>query len=388
MVEPGSRRGTYRLGLKLLRLGSAVVARFDERQAALPVMERLHEETEETVFLCIRRGYEAVCIERIDGRWVQSMALRLGGSLPLHVGAAPRALLAFEPRDFWEEYVRRVELRPFTRRTPVSKTALFRALEEVSADGYSISDGDVVAGMAAVGCADLRPPRESVRRPLDERSAAGDPRRQRSHELCADSRRRRERLPGARLCRRAGLRTLIDDPARGRHALLAPAPRERRHHARAGAGGGGRAGRRVRPGQPPPRAGAGSRRPSPRFGSSPKAVGLLLLASGDFLGEGRNGDAAGSRRRADRGLAGAGRRARQPDPARRLGLLPCRAARAARSYRGRAPLRRRGASPRRSARGRRRGDASAREPLRLHRRRVPRRSWRRSGRARSASSST
>ena len=150
MVEPGSRRGTYQLGLELLRLGSAVVARFDERQAALPVMERLHEETEETVFLCIRRGYEAVCIERIDGRWVQSMALRLGGSLPLHVGAAPRALLAFEPRDFWEEYVRRVELRPFTRRTPVSKTALFRALEEVSADGYSISDGDVVVGMAAV----------------------------------------------------------------------------------------------------------------------------------------------------------------------------------------------------------------------------------------------
>lgn len=151
MVEPGTRRGTYRLGLELLRLGSAVVARFDERQAALPVMERIHEESEETVFLCIKRGYEAVCIERLDGRWVQSMALRLGGSLPLHIGAAPRALLAFEPREFWEEYAGRGELAAFTPDSPTTKSALFRALEDVRATGYSVSDGDVAVGMAAVG---------------------------------------------------------------------------------------------------------------------------------------------------------------------------------------------------------------------------------------------
>lgn len=151
MVEPGARRGTYRLGLKLFRLGSAVLARFDERQAAFPVMERIHELTEETVFLCVRRSYEAVCIERIDGRWVQSMGLRLGGSLPLHVGAAPRALLAYEPREFWEEYLARGALEAFTPQTPTSRDDLFRALEEVRSTGCSVSDEDVVIGMAAVG---------------------------------------------------------------------------------------------------------------------------------------------------------------------------------------------------------------------------------------------
>jgi DNA-binding IclR family transcriptional regulator len=151
LVEPGSRRGSYRLGLRLLRLGSTVVARFDERQAALPVMERLHDETEETIFLCIRRGREAVCIERIDGRWVQSMALRLGGALPLHAGAAPRVLLAHEPRPVWEAYVENGELRAFTPSTPVTRSALFRALDEVRETGSSISDEDVVVGIAAVG---------------------------------------------------------------------------------------------------------------------------------------------------------------------------------------------------------------------------------------------
>ena len=56
--QPADRAGRYRLGLKLFRLGGVVVARFDERQAALPHMEALHATTGETVFLCIRRGLE------------------------------------------------------------------------------------------------------------------------------------------------------------------------------------------------------------------------------------------------------------------------------------------------------------------------------------------
>ena len=91
-------RGTYRLSLKLFDLGSTVLDRFDERASALPVMQRLHDETGPTVFLCVRRGLEAVCIERIDGARVTLLELRLGGSLPLHLGAAPRRLLRSSPR--------------------------------------------------------------------------------------------------------------------------------------------------------------------------------------------------------------------------------------------------------------------------------------------------
>src|SRR3954451_17253702 len=41
LIEPGRRRGTYLLGLKLFRLGRSIASRFDERQAALPTMERI-----------------------------------------------------------------------------------------------------------------------------------------------------------------------------------------------------------------------------------------------------------------------------------------------------------------------------------------------------------
>lgn len=151
MVEQGSKRGAYCLGLKLLRLGSAVTARFDERTAALPVVERIHDETGETVFFCVRRDWEAVCIERLDGRRVQSLALQLGGSLPLHAGAASRTLLAFDSRELWEEYVAQGPLEALTPETPTGRDELFGLLEQTRSTGHAVSDSDVTVGIAAVG---------------------------------------------------------------------------------------------------------------------------------------------------------------------------------------------------------------------------------------------
>ena len=151
LVERGSQPGTYRLGWKLMRFGAAVVERLDERQSALPVMERIHQRTGETVFLLVRRGWEAVCIERLEGLRVGSLALRLGGSLPLHAGAGPRVLLAWEPREEWERYLATGDLAAFTEATPTTRAALFRELERARALGYAVSDEDVTPGIASLG---------------------------------------------------------------------------------------------------------------------------------------------------------------------------------------------------------------------------------------------
>jgi DNA-binding IclR family transcriptional regulator len=151
LVETGSARGTYRLGLKLFQLGSRVAQRFDVRQLALPAMERVHEITEQTVFLCVRRDDDAVCIERLNGMHVQTLALLLGGTLPLHVGAAPEVLLAFETEEFRERYLRRGSFRRYTPKTPVTARKIRLELEEIRRLGYAVSDEDVTLGVAALG---------------------------------------------------------------------------------------------------------------------------------------------------------------------------------------------------------------------------------------------
>lgn len=150
LVRSGGR-GRFRLGLHLLELGTAVSARFDERRAALPAMQALGARTNETIFLCVRRDDEAVCIERIDGQHVRSMELRLGGAQPLHAGGAARALLAWQPQRFWDEYAARQGLTRFTPNTIASKRELRRNLLEARQNGYVVSDGDVTLGIAAIG---------------------------------------------------------------------------------------------------------------------------------------------------------------------------------------------------------------------------------------------
>jgi DNA-binding IclR family transcriptional regulator len=151
VVEPGSRRGLHRPGLGLVRLGGSVLTRFDERQLLLPLMERLRAQTKETVHLALRRGYQAVFIERLHGERTHALAIKLGGVLPLHVGASPRALLAFEPDLFWEEYFAETTIDALTQSAPATEAKVREILAEIRRTGVSISDEDVVPGVATVG---------------------------------------------------------------------------------------------------------------------------------------------------------------------------------------------------------------------------------------------
>lgn len=135
--------GGYRLGLRMLRYGEALRDGLELRRESLPYMAELANETGLATFLCIRRGDEAFCIERIAGKHVQLLVLQVGTSLPLHKGAASLVLLAHQPSDWVEEYLR--------RSTVLQPERLRLALAEVRNDGYAVSNQDVVPGIAALG---------------------------------------------------------------------------------------------------------------------------------------------------------------------------------------------------------------------------------------------
>ena len=150
-VDRGSRRGAYRLGLSLMTIGGLVEDHLDIRDASLPSLRELVDATNLTSFLCVRRGPRAVCLERIEGYAVQSLAMLLGGSLPLYAGAAPRALLAFLPVAEQSAILNDTsqQLRDDPPR-PGDKD-IIADIARTRAAGYSVSDGDVTPGIAALG---------------------------------------------------------------------------------------------------------------------------------------------------------------------------------------------------------------------------------------------
>lgn len=150
-VEQNGSRGPYRVGLTMLSLSEERIRRVDIRQVAAPVMSQIHEALGETTFLCVRQGLRAVCIERIDGIRVNSRVLQVGKSLPLHVGAAPRALLAFADRSSWEKYATAAENTTDRLSGGLSRAELYRELEEERQQGYVLVINEVTPGIAAVG---------------------------------------------------------------------------------------------------------------------------------------------------------------------------------------------------------------------------------------------
>ena len=148
-VDRGWRRGTYRLGLSMLTLGRRLEDRLDIREAALPTLRWLLDQIGVTSYLCVRRGPRAVCVERLEGLAVQSLAMQLGSSLPLYSGAAPRSLLAFLPAAEQQAVLEVGEVAGDPVRPP--RSAIEIDIDQVRRRGYAVSDGDVTPGIAALG---------------------------------------------------------------------------------------------------------------------------------------------------------------------------------------------------------------------------------------------
>lgn len=149
-VERSAKRGPYRLGLAWMTVGGLIEDQLDIREACLPALRSVSSATGATAFLCVRRGSRAVCLERIEGYSVQSLAMQLGGSLPLHSGAAPRALLAFLSRAEQDDALADLIAYPGDPARPPAEV-IEADIHQVHTQGYSVSDGDVTQGVASLG---------------------------------------------------------------------------------------------------------------------------------------------------------------------------------------------------------------------------------------------
>jgi DNA-binding IclR family transcriptional regulator len=149
-VDRVGKRGPYRLGLAWMTVCDLLEDHLDIREACRPALRSLVNSTGATSFLCVRRGSRAVCLERLEGVSVQSLAMQLGGSLPLYSGAAPRALLAFlSHAEQVDALAEDIALRGDPARPDPATIEI--DLAQIQAQGYAVSDGDVTPGVASLG---------------------------------------------------------------------------------------------------------------------------------------------------------------------------------------------------------------------------------------------
>lgn len=147
-IEPG----TYRLGIRLLELGTLVKSRISVRQEALPYMQQLHQELGETVNLSVRRDDEVVYIERTAaGNSMMRVVQIIGARAPLHITAVGKVFLAADDPHNVAAYAQRSGLSRYTDNTYTDLESLQRDLDLVRSRGYAYDEEEAEKGVSCIG---------------------------------------------------------------------------------------------------------------------------------------------------------------------------------------------------------------------------------------------
>ena len=150
-VDYDSKLETYRLGMKFLTIGNTVRDRISLRREAEEVLKGLAAETGDCAYLIVPSGSAAIVIDRYAGDNMLQLSAPIGALLPLHVGAAPKILLAFMTDDQRERMLEKLEMTRYTPRTITEKAALKKNLEEIRRTGYAVDEQDFEVGAYAFG---------------------------------------------------------------------------------------------------------------------------------------------------------------------------------------------------------------------------------------------
>ena len=146
--DPVSRR--YRLGIAAYEVGAAFTRGVEVREVARPVLQELVERVGETATLAVRDGWEAVFIDKVLARRPVAFFCDLGRRLPLHAGAAAKAILAWLPEAERRRYLAR-PLEALTPHTICDPARLEQELAGIRQQGVAFSHQEVDVGISAVG---------------------------------------------------------------------------------------------------------------------------------------------------------------------------------------------------------------------------------------------
>ena len=130
----------YHLGLELFRLGNQA-QQYAIRNRFHPALAKISEETQDTVFLLIRLGNDALCADMIQGEFpIRTILVNVGSRRPLGIGAGSLALIAFsDPGEF--EQVVRVNAPRYSQFQGRTEKEIRAMAKKALKDGYVLSDG-------------------------------------------------------------------------------------------------------------------------------------------------------------------------------------------------------------------------------------------------------
>lgn len=143
--------GTYRLGMRLLELGTLVKDRLNVRDLALGPMRELHRLIQQPVNLSVRQGDEIIYIERAYSERSGMQVIRaIGGRAPLHLTSVGKLFLASDDIARIRAYATRTGLPSQTRNSLTQLHQLERELQEAQKSGVARDNEELELGVRCI----------------------------------------------------------------------------------------------------------------------------------------------------------------------------------------------------------------------------------------------
>jgi DNA-binding IclR family transcriptional regulator len=136
----------YSLGLKFLQIGKWVRHRIKLRDVAEPFLVKLARKTGDVTLLMVLMGDYAFTVDTYRGSQRLQVEVPIGIPKPLHIGAAPKVLLAHMPNEERERYIGNAELSRYTANTITDRDQLRDCLNEIRRQGYVVAEEDYYVG--------------------------------------------------------------------------------------------------------------------------------------------------------------------------------------------------------------------------------------------------
>jgi DNA-binding IclR family transcriptional regulator len=167
----------YWLGLKMISLGHAVEKRLDVRTVAMPHLQALRDQTNETVYLAtLTSDWAVLYLDKCESKQQVGVFLHAAGmTIETYCTGLGKTLLAYRPEADVRRWLETQELRRRTPNTITEPEAFLAELDAIRERGYGIDNAErspdirciavpirnshnkVVAALSVAGPADRMP---------------------------------------------------------------------------------------------------------------------------------------------------------------------------------------------------------------------------------------
>ncbi len=141
-IERNEQSGIYRVGLKIVELGSLRLNQIELKTEALPYMHQLANRVNQSVQLAIYDEGEAVFIEKVEKYMSYHMYCQIGKRIPIYCSAVGKVLIMDENQETIRQRLKNVPMVAFTPATILNMDKLLDDIERGRREGFMRDDAE------------------------------------------------------------------------------------------------------------------------------------------------------------------------------------------------------------------------------------------------------